>query len=116
MSCERICMSLFAEKIGIQYMSEFVSKQSRHNIVAVFSAFCFGYKLVSTVYADKLVICAGNAAVFRVPIQIDADTAIVFIPFCLCRCNVFKMSCKNTGREELPVCNRAAFFVQTLFY
>ena len=105
MSCERICMSLFAEKIGIQYMSEFVSKQSRHNIVAVFSAFCFGYKLVSAVYADKLVICAGNAAVFRVPIQINTDTTIVFIPFCLCRCNVFKMSCKNTGREELPVRN-----------
>ena len=60
------------------------------------------------------IIGAGTITVFRFPVDMDMDPAIIFVSLSLSCSNVFEMTSQDPGRKELSVRDLTAVFIQKL--
>ena len=96
-------------------MPKFVGKQSANDLIAVLPPSVLGHQPMPRIDQHRQVIGACHFTGLRTPADGHMDAAVVFIPPRLCHGHIFKMSRKDAGREELPVCDSAAFFIEQLF-
>ena len=112
-STEIIVIGLARQKIRVQAVPQFMGKQTANDLVAVLAPSVLGHQLVACIDQDRQIVGAGHLAGLWTPADGYMDAAVVLIPR-LCHGHVFKMTRKDTGCEELSVCDLAALLVEQL--
>ena len=85
-------MGLAKQKVRIKHMPQFVGKKPANHLVAVFAPFYIGHSGASRVDPDHLVICGRCVFFFRLPVQINADPAVIVITAGLRGGHILKMT------------------------
>ena len=97
-------------------MAKFMSEQTCDQVIPISTAANFGNHRVATVNEYGDIVGARHIGILRLPIQIDVDPPVVFVPAGLCRCNVLKVASKDPGGEELLIRDLTALLIQKLLY
>ena len=73
-------------------MSKLMGKQTGDHLIPVHPSANFRHGRMAGIDPDGGVICTSSIAVFRCPIDVHMDSAVIPIPFCLCRSHILEMT------------------------
>ena len=97
-------------------MPQLVGKETRYHLIAIHAAPYLCDTGVTRIDHDAGIVGASGISVVRIPIDVDMDSAVIAITLRLGYCHILKVTRKDSGGEELLICDLASVLIQKLFY